>query len=79
MWILSERTKLGGSLTEPPLLWFTTRAAWSHAMNHRAPHSTVIFERLPEASASNADDLLRADSANPDDQIFDPNAALGEF
>lgn len=45
------------------------------------PPSTTFdgdLEPVPEISASNGDDLLRADSGNPDDQIFDPNAAAGE-
>jgi hypothetical protein len=36
------------------------------------------LERVPETDASSGDDLLRADSGNPDSQIFDPNAAAGE-
>ena len=44
------------------------------------PNSTFDgdLERVPESPGSNGDDLLRADSENPDDQIFDPNAAPGE-
>lgn len=37
------------------------------------------LERVPEVDASDGDDLLRADSENPDDEIFDPDAAVGEF
>ncbi len=37
------------------------------------------LERVPEVADSNGDDLLRAGSQNPDDEIFDPNAAIGEF
>lgn len=45
-----------------------------------APSTTFDgdLEPIPEISAANGDDLLRADSGNPDDQIFDPNAAAGE-
>jgi hypothetical protein len=35
------------------------------------------LEPVPEMDASNGDDLLRADSGDPADQIFDPNAAAG--
>jgi hypothetical protein len=36
------------------------------------------LEPVPEIDASNGDDLLRADSGDPGDQIFDPDAAVGE-
>ena len=50
--------------------------------SYEAPPSTTFdgdLERLPEAGDASGDDLLRADSVNPSDEIFDPNAATGEF
>jgi hypothetical protein len=49
--------------------------------SHDEPPSSTFegdLEPVPEIDSSNGDDLLRADSENPDDQIFDPNAALGK-
>ena len=48
------------------------------AESHDAPPSTTFqgdLEPVPEIAPSDGDDLLRADEENPDDHIFDPNAA----
>jgi hypothetical protein len=50
--------------------------------SYDAPPSTTFegdLERVPESGAASGDDLLRADSVNPAGEIFDPNAATGEF
>lgn len=52
------------------------------AESYDGPPSSTFdgdLERVPDTGESDGDDLLRADSGNPDDQIFDPNAAAGEF
>jgi len=44
------------------------------------PPSTTFegdLEAVPEMAASDGDDLLSADGGDPDDQVFDPNAAVG--
>ena len=35
------------------------------------------LQAVPEIAASDGDDLLRADGRDPNDQVFDPNAAVG--
>jgi hypothetical protein len=45
------------------------------------PPSTTIpgpLQPVPEIEATDGEDLLRADGGDPGDQIFDPNAAVGE-
>ena len=52
------------------------------AESYDAPPSSTFegdLQPVREVSASDGEDLLRAGSQNPKDEIFDPNAALGDF
>jgi hypothetical protein len=42
-----------------------------------SPRFEGALHPVAETAASDGDDLLRADGGDPDDQIFDPNAAVG--
>ncbi len=66
-----------GSPTAPPTA--LVRDATGVESHDGPPSPTFEGELQPvaETAASDGDDLLRADGGDPDDQVFDANAAVG--